>query len=111
MFEFIANLLGILAVCVAVAQWSAAKAAAPIQVTLHRGAGQAAIVLQFTIPRSQFSRAELLGRLGMFAKGGRFSVASFSNPTMLNKIDAVVTGRKKSIDILLTEQEVEQFQR
>lgn len=111
MFEFVANLLGILAVCLAVAQWTAAKAAAPIAVTLHRGAGEAAVVLRFTIPRSQFSRAELLGRLGMFSKGGRFSVASFSNPSMLQSIDAVVTGRAKTLDILLTEAEVEQFQR
>lgn len=109
MFEFIANLLGILAVCLAVAQWTAAKAAAPIAVTLHRADGGA--VLQFSIPRSQFSRAELLGRMGMFAKGGRFSVASFSNPSMLSSIDAVVTGRSKTLDILLTEAEVEQFQR
>ena len=111
MLEFIANLLGILAVVVAVTQWTAAKAAAPIQVTLHRGAGDANVVLRFTIPRSQFSRAELLGRLGMFAKGGRFNIASFSSPSMLNKIDAVITGRKKTVDILLTEAEVEQFQR
>lgn len=111
MFEFVANLLGILAVCLAVAQWSAAKAAAPITVTLHRGAGESAVVLRFTVPKSQFSRAELLGRLGMFAKGGRFSVASFSNPSMLCSIDAVVTGKKKTLDILLTEAEVEQFQR
>lgn len=109
MFEFVANLLGILAVCLAVAQWTAAKAAAPIAVTLHRENGSS--VLVFTIPKSQFSRAELLGRMGMFAKGGRFSVASFSNPAMLECIDAVVTGRSKSLDILLTEQEVEQFQR
>lgn len=109
MFEFIANLLGILAVCLAVAQWTAAKAAAPITITLHQG--QSGIVLQFTVPRSQFSRAELLGRLGMFSKGGRFSVASFSNPSMLCSIDAVVTGKKKALDILLTEAEVEQFQR
>ena len=111
MFEFIANLLGVLAVVIAVAQWTAAKAAAPIQVTQHRGAGEGSVVLRFTIPRSQFSRAELLGRLGMFAKGGRFSVASFSNPSMLQSIDAVVTGHAKSLDILLTEAEVEQFQR
>lgn len=102
----VANIAGAAGAVYAVYRHFDTKRAAPVAVRLVNGDDT---VVSFTIPRSQFSRAELMGRMGMLSKGGRFSIAEFSSPEILPVIDAVTAGKTNTFTLRLTDAEKEQF--
>ena len=106
MLEVVANILGVAGAVYAVYRHFESRRAAPIRVVLACGD---AVLVDMTIPRSQFSRAELLGRLGMLAKVPRLNLSALSNPDILPQIDAVVAGRSDSLAIAVAGSEKDQF--
>lgn len=101
-----ANIAGSVAAAGAVFTFLQARAARPVTVQLV--APNDTIVVSFEIPRAAFSRAEVLGRTGLFARPGiRFSVAFFSDRRFLCAVDAARPGA--ALVIPLAQNEVDQF--
>ena len=67
------------------------------------------IVLSFEVPRVAFSRAELLGRLGIYAKVPRFVINSLSTVAVLKEIDDATLGKDRFVRITLEDGEENQF--
>ena len=68
-----------------------------------------AVVLSFEIPSSTFSRAELFGRLGIYAKVPRFVIKSLSTVEALKEIDDATLGKDRFVRISLEDGEENQF--
>lgn len=101
-----ANLAGCVGAAYATFTFLQARAARPVEVQLTNPDGD--VVVSFEIPRTAFSRAEVLGRTGLFARPGvRFTVAFFSNRAFLAAVDAARPGA--ALIIPLAENEVDQF--
>ena len=66
-------------------------------------------ITSFSIPKSQFSRAEVIGRVDMIAKVPRVSVSALTSPKTIDAIDAVTMGDKLDLVINITEEETSQF--
>ena len=82
----------------------------PIVVSLVLQDGGESVVLPLRMRRRDVTRAELLGRLGMFTKGGgRFSLAALSDPETLDGINYVVEGKSSSLVLPCSPEELEQF--
>lgn len=103
------DLLGVISAVLTALIFLQLRVAKPVTVSLVNATE--GVVLSFEVPRQHFSRAELLGRLGMYSTSPRFQVASFSHPGILASIDAVTHGRVKSLTIPLEDGEVAQFRR
>lgn len=106
MLEFVANLVGLVGALVATYRFLEMKRVRPVPVSI-RCNGQD--VAAFSIPKSQFSRAEVLGRVGMIAKVARVNVAALSDLNTIAAIDAVTMGNKLDLVINVTEEEAKQF--
>jgi hypothetical protein len=106
MIEVIANIFGVVGGFYAVYRHFEARRVVPVPVSIRCNGST---VAQFSIPKSQFSRAEVLGRIGMIAKVQRVSIAALSSMDTIAAIDAVTTGNKYDLVINVTEQEKDQF--
>lgn len=101
-----ANLAGCVGAAYATFSFLQARAARPVEVRLV--APDDTIVVSFQIPRAAFSRGEVLGRTGLFARHGvRFTVSFFSDRRFLAAVDAARPGAALIIPLL--ENEVDQF--
>lgn len=82
-----------------------------IKVVLHNGSQQ--IELPFELRRMEFTRAEVLGRIGMIPmkeKGKRYSIEYLNNPKFLHQINEIADGYGDSaLEISCTEKEFNQF--
>ena len=67
------------------------------------------VVISFEVPRVAFSRAELFGRLGIYAKVPRFAVKSLSTVAVLREIDDATLGKDRFVRIPLEDGEEVQF--
>ena len=106
MLEVVANILGVAGAVFGIYRHFETQRASPISVTLTCGDD---VLLGMTIPRSQFSRAELIGRIAMVAKVPRLNLSALSNPDILPQIDAVVAGKSDLLTISVTGSEKDQF--
>ena len=104
-----ADLLGVFSAILTALIFFKLRVAKPVVVMLVNPTD--GVVLSFEVPRVHFSRAELLGRLGMYSTSPRFQVASFSHPSILTAIDAVTNGKASDLTIPLEDGEVAQFRR
>lgn len=71
------------------------------------------VTLPLELLRRDVSRAELLGRIGMLPmrqKGARFSIRFFSSPEFYRALNRVAQGESDIITILVTPDEVDQFE-
>lgn len=87
------------------------RLAQKIEVMLSSGQRTRAL---FSITRSELSRAEVLGRLGMvpLRNAGtkeRFSIASLSRPAFVSRIDELKAGSGTVLEIHCSDVEFEQF--
>ena len=105
--SMIDNISGVISAVLAVLIYVNLRRKEPITVKLiHKDL----VVSEFSIPHEVFSRAELLGRLGMFSSSPRFKVTQMSNPITLECIDRCTLGKTSTIVLELEDDEVDQFQ-
>lgn len=82
-----------------------------ITVTLNNGGSR--LELPVELRRAEFSRAEILGRIGMIPmkeKGKRFSLNYLNSPDFLRQINQILAGEKDAILIIpCDESEFTQF--
>lgn len=74
--------------------------------------GDRMVPIPLQLLRRDVSRAELLGRIGMLPmqqKGARFSIRYMSTPAFMTAINNVVRGDNDILTILVTREEIEQF--
>lgn len=79
---------------------------------LETAEGQTAIRLPLALKRRDVSRAELLGRLGMLPmkqKGARFALRHLSSPTFMAAVNEVVEGRRSTLIVPCSQEEIDQF--
>ena len=108
MLEFLANLIGVLSAFYATYRYIESKRVKPIPVTI-KCVNTANTIASFSIPKSQFSRAEVIGRLAMLAKVARMNVAALGKSETIAAIDAVTMGKANKLVINVTEEEATQF--
>ncbi len=101
------NISGVISAVLAVLIYVNLRRKTPITVKLIHGD---LLIREFSIPHEVFSRAELLGRLGMFSSSPRFKVTQMSNPITLECIDQCTLGKTSTIVLELEDDEVDQFQ-
>lgn len=91
------------------------------QITITLSTGDDKLVLPNKIRRSELSRAEVLGRIGMLPKNtdklidvkpqARFSIDFINKPKFLDRINDVVTSRQTHLTVECTAEELHQFDR
>ena len=101
------NVCGVLAAVISLLIWMQVRTQKNVVVELLEDNNR--VVLQFEIPRSTFSRAELFGRLGIYSNTPRFAIASLSTIEMLKEIDRATLGKDNVVSINLTAEEAVQF--
>jgi hypothetical protein len=82
-----------------------------VKVILRHG-GRQSVELPVPIRRAEFSRSEVMGRIGMIPTrdGKRFSLAYTNTPEFLERIDQILeSSAADTLSISCTEQEFEQF--
>ncbi len=83
-----------------------------IMVTLQHG-GKGTLELPVELRRAEFTRSEILGRLGMIpmkTKGSRFSLTYLNTAEFLKQINQIMDGNGDAVlTIPCTEEEFEQF--
>ncbi len=107
MLSMVDNICGVISAILSVKIYLNLRQKNPITVKLIHGH---LLVREFSIPHEVFSRAELLGRLGMFSSSPRFKVTQMSNPITLECIDRCTLGKTNTIVLELEDDEVDQFQ-
>ena len=83
-----------------------------ISICLHNIVSKETYTLPFTLRRGNFSRAELLGYLGMIpkrAKKQRFDIQWLSTRAFFNALESIQAGEGDSITIHCTATEFNQF--
>ena len=106
LIEVVANCAGVIGAIISLMIYVRLKRNPLVLIKLVHGDS---VIKEFTIPKTVFSRSELLGRLGMFSKAQRFTVASMSNVQTLKEIDDATLGKDLEVIIQLTEEEITQF--
>ncbi len=70
------------------------------------------IALPMHLKRRDVSRPEILGRLGMVptkARGARFALRHLSSPEFMDAINRVAEGKGSRVEILCSQEELDQF--
>jgi len=81
-----------------------------VEVSLVLTSTSQKFVLPLQLQRKDITRAELLGRLGMFVKGGqRFSLAALGSAQFLGNLNEVARGNKNELVLQVSEEEISQF--
>lgn len=100
------NVCGVFAAVVSVLIWLQVRSQKNVIVELIH---DDCVVLQFEVPHAAFSRAELFGRLGIYAKVPRFGIKSLSTIAVLKDIDTATLGKDRIVRIPLEDGEETQF--
>lgn len=83
------------------------------KITVRLTNGQNSIELPIEFRRSEFSRQEILGRIGMIPlkKGaGRYSLSYLNKPEFLRRINEIANAENESVlEISCTNEELDQF--
>lgn len=104
--SMIDNVAGVISAIISIMIWLQVRSQKNVVVELvHNDA----VVLSFEIPSSTFSRAELFGRLGIYAKVPRFVINSLSTVEALKEIDDATLGKDRFVRITLEDGEENQF--
>lgn len=108
------SLTGIFGTTAAVAAWLRLRAFdrldEPVAVKLLLATEGREVTVPLEMRRRDLSRAELLGRLAMFVRGGgRMSLAALSDPATLGTINAVAAGNSDTLVLSCSDAELAQF--